>query len=173
MGYRLNELLETANAFESRHLSLTEADRQAMLSACGLDCQEQLVGETVPASIRLSEPLQIEGPFGEREVIDHLRSFAEKNQVMTSMIGQGYSDCITPPVIQRNILENPGWYTQYTPYQAEISQGRMEALINFQTMIAELTGLPMANSSLLDEGTAAVEAMAMSFAAARRKRRCA
>ena len=170
MGYQLNDLLKTANAFAPRHLSLTAADRSEMLARCGLESLTQLINQTVPQSIQMNSDLQLPSPLGESEAINHLRSMARKNQVLTSMIGQGYSDCITPPVIQRNILENPGWYTQYTPYQAEISQGRMEALINFQTMVADLTGLPMANSSLLDEGTAAAEAMSMSYGVARRKR---
>src|SRR5262249_40658056 len=112
--------------------------------------------------IRLGRPLQLPAGRSEYEVIGALREIAAQNQVFRSYIGMGYSDCITPPVIQRNILENPGWYTQYTPYQAEVSQGRLESLLNFQTMIIDLTGLEVANASLLDESTAAAEAMTMS-----------
>jgi glycine dehydrogenase len=170
MSYRLDELLKSADAFVPRHLSLTQADREAMLATCGLDSLESLIDQTVPDSIRLSDELELAPPQGERVVVERMRAYAEKNRVLILMIGQGYSDTVTPPVLLRNILENPGWYTQYTPYQAEISQGRLEALINFQTMIADLTRLPMANSSLLDEGTAAAEAMSMSYGVARRKR---
>ncbi|MGB0646034.1 MAG: aminomethyl-transferring glycine dehydrogenase [Bradymonadia bacterium] len=170
MSYQLDELLRSADAFLPRHLSLTTADREVMLAACGAQSQSALVEQTVPSSILLSSELALEAPQGERVILERMRAYAQKNRVMVSMIGQGYSDTITPPVLLRNILENPGWYTQYTPYQAEISQGRLEALINFQTVIADLTGLPMANSSLLDEGTAAAEAMSMSYGVARRKR---
>src|SRR5581483_5733101 len=117
--------------------------------------------QTVPAAIRMKKPLPLGEPRGEFEVLADLRAIASRNKVFRSFIGMGYSDTITPPVIQRNILENPGWYTQYTPYQAEIAQGRLEALLNFQTMVGDLTGLPLANASLLDEATAAAEAMNM------------
>ena len=116
---------------------------------------------TVPPDIRLRRPLSLPDNRSEQDILHELRSIAGRNQLYRSLIGMGYFDCVTPPVIQRNILENPGWYTQYTPYQAEIAQGRLEALINFQTMVADLTGLPLANASLLDEATAAAEAMAM------------
>ncbi len=132
-----------------------------MLEVIGVGSLDQLIEQTVPASIRLNRPLNLGEPRGEHELLLELKSIASKNKVFKSYIGMGYYDTITPPVIQRNILENPGWYTQYTPYQAEISQGRLEALLNFQTMIADLTALPLANASLLDEGTAAAEAMAM------------
>ncbi|RPH55269.1 glycine dehydrogenase (aminomethyl-transferring), partial [bacterium] len=140
-----------------------------MLEELGLDSLESLVRETVPASIRLDRPLALASlpagrTLGEREMLDSLRRIARQNRVFRSFLGMGYYGCITPPVIQRNILENPGWYTQYTPYQSEISQGRLEALLAFQTMVADLTGLPVANASLLDEGTAAAEAMHMCFA---------
>jgi glycine dehydrogenase len=120
-----------------------------------------LADATVPEAIRLRRPLQLGPPRGEHELLAELKSIASRNEVVRSFIGMGYYDTITPPVIQRNILENPGWYTQYTPYQAEIAQGRLEALLNFQTMVSDLTALPLANASLLDEATAAAEAMAM------------
>src|SRR5436309_2162607 len=136
-----------------------------MLGVLGLSSLAELVDETVPESIRLDRPLTLPGLpdrlLGERELLTWLRDIARQNRVARSFLGMGYHDCLVPGVIQRNILENPGWYTQYTPYQAEISQGRLEALLNFQTMIADLTGLPVANASLLDEGTAAAEAMHM------------
>ena len=153
------------DTFVRRHIGPSEADIRAMLAALGLDSLEELINQTIPASIRLSAPLKFAKPFdeprGEHELLAELRKIAKLNEVKRSLIGTGYYDTITPPVIQRNILENPGWYTQYTPYQAEIAQGRLEALLNFQTMVADLTGLPLANSSLLDEATAAAEAMTM------------
>ena len=132
-----------------------------MLRVLGAPSLDALIAETVPADIRFAGALDLPPPVGEAEVLAELRALAAKNQVWKSFIGMGYSDCFTPPVIQRNILENPGWYTAYTAYQAEISQGRLEALLNFQTMVADLTGLPIANASLLDEATAAAEAMHM------------
>jgi glycine dehydrogenase len=135
-----------------------------MLAALGFASMDTLIDGAVPGSIRLREPLQLPPAKGEHETIAELREIAARNQVFRSFIGMGYHDCIVPPVIQRNILENPGWYTAYTPYQAEISQGRLEALLNFQTMVADLAGLPIANSSLLDEATAAAEAMTMCHA---------
>jgi glycine dehydrogenase len=155
------ELLKPSDTFVHRHLGPSDENIQEMLAALGCDSIDALIDETIPAAIRLQEPLKLDQPRGEHELLAELRSIAEKNQVSRSMIGMGYYDCIVPPVIQRNILENPGWYTQYTPYQAEIAQGRLEALLNFQTMVADLTGLPLANASLLDEATAAAEAMTM------------
>src|SRR5215213_4560688 len=152
---------EQADTFVPRHIAPGEDDVRAMLAALGIASLEELVEKTVPAPIRLREPLKLDEPRSELDVLTELRELAGKNRVVKSFIGQGYYDTFTPPVIQRNILENPGWYTQYTPYQAEISQGRLEALLNFQTMVADLTALPLANSSLLDEATAAAEAMAM------------
>ena len=142
-----------------------------MLSALGIKSLDELAEATVPAAIRLKKRLGLGEPLGEHELIEELKNLAADNQVMRSFIGQGYYDTITPAVILRNVLENPGWYTQYTPYQAEISQGRLEALVNFQTMIEDLTALPMANASLLDEGTAGAEAMLMCFEKVERKRR--
>lgn len=159
--------LESNDTFVPRHIGPTESDIQAMLATLNLSSLESLVEATLPADIRLQGPLSLQPPRGEQEVLAELRGVAEQNHVWRSLIGMGYYDCITPPVIQRNILENPGWYTQYTPYQAEIAQGRLEALVNFQTMVADLTGLPLANASLLDEATAAAEAMTMCAAISR------
>ncbi len=154
-------ILNPSDTFVRRHVGPNAADVQEMLALLGVDSLDELMEQTVPAGIRLPRPLNLGEPRGEFETLAELRGIAEKNQGLRSCIGMGYYDTITPPVIQRNILENPGWYTQYTPYQAEISQGRLEALLNFQTMVADLTSLPLANASLLDEGTAAAEAMAM------------
>ena len=141
-----------------------------MLDALDVDSLETLIDKTIPAGIRAKDDLIIGEERSESELLAELKAIASKNEVFRSFIGMGYHGCTTPPVILRNVLENPGWYTQYTPYQAEIAQGRLEALINFQTMVADLTGLPLANSSLLDEATAAAEAMMMCLAARRRKR---
>src|SRR2546428_7542568 len=132
-----------------------------MLATLGLQSLDALVDATVPEDIRMRKPLALDPNMGEFEALAKLRVLHDQNQVFRSYVGMGYHDCITPPVIQRNILENPGWYTQYTPYQAEISQGRLEMLLNFQTMVCDLTGLEIANASLLDEATAAAEAMMM------------
>ncbi len=143
-----------------------------MLDVLGISSLDELIDKTVPAPIRIKVPLRLEENCSEYVALGRLREIASQNKVFRSYIGMGYYDCITPPVIQRNILENPGWYTQYTPYQPEISQGRLEALLNFQTMIADLTGLPFANASLLDEGTAAAEAMNMCYALSKEERDC-
>jgi glycine dehydrogenase len=153
--------LEPPDRFPSRHIGPDDADVADMLATLGLPSLEALVAQTVPPDIRLAAELKLPAAVTEAEVLAELRALSEKNQVWKSYLGLGYSDCVTPPVVLRNILENPGWYTQYTPYQAEISQGRLEALLNFQTMVSDLTGLPVANASLLDEGTAAAEAMHM------------
>ena len=153
--------LTPANAFPDRHIGPTEAESREMLNVLGFPSLETLVHATVPEDIRLQESLNLPVPRSEQEVLSDLRRMARKNDVFRSFIGMGYYDCHTPPVILRNMLENPAWYTQYTPYQAEIAQGRLEALLNFQTMVADLTGLPLANASLLDEGTAAAEGMTM------------
>jgi glycine dehydrogenase len=152
-------LLSHPDSFVRRHIGPSDADVAKMLETLGLTSLEALVAETVPAGIRLSRPLDLPAARTEAELLADARAIAAKNQVFRSFLGMGYSDTITPPVIQRNVIENPGWYTQYTPYQAEIAQGRLEALLNFQTMIIDLTGFPVANASLLDEGTAAAEAM--------------
>ncbi len=163
------------DTFPRRHLGPSEAEVGEMLAVLGLPSLAALVDETVPAAIRLSAPLRLAGlpadrSLGESELTAALRAMAAKNRVMRSFLGTGYHGTIVPGVIQRNILENPGWYTQYTPYQSEISQGRLEALLNFQTLVADLTGLPVANASLLDEATAAAEAMHLCAGAAPGKR---
>jgi glycine dehydrogenase len=149
------------DSFVQRHLGPTDADIQEMLGTLGLQSLDSLIDATVPEDIRMRWPLALDSNIGEHEALAKLRALHDRNQVFRSFIGMGYYDCVTPSVIQRNVLENPGWYTQYTPYQAEIAQGRLEALLNFQTMVADLTGLPLANASLLDEATAAAEAMHM------------
>jgi glycine dehydrogenase len=150
-----------ADPFVSRHVGPRASSIAAMARALDVPSLDALIDEVVPASIRLRRTLDLPAARSEHELLAACAALAAENQIYRSFIGLGYSDCITPPVIQRNVLENPGWYTQYTPYQAEISQGRLEALLNFQTMIADLTGLPVANASLLDESTAAAEAMTM------------
>lgn len=158
-----DSLLSTNESFVRRHIGTGSKDVAAMLNALGLDSLDALIQKTIPKALRLKGPLNLPEDQSEAEVLEHMRTLAKMNEVYKSYIGLGYYDTITPPVIQRNILENPGWYTQYTPYQAEIAQGRLEALLNFQTMISDLTGLPVANASLLDEGTAAAEAMNVCF----------
>src|SRR5262249_53862760 len=147
--------------FSPRHLGPDESEVAEMLKALELPSLEALVAATVPQSIRSSRPLQLAPAAGEREALEALARIATQNRVFRSYLGMGYSDCITPPVIRRNVLENPAWYTQYTPYQAEISQGRLEALLNFQTLVMDLTAMRIANASLLDEATAAAEAMTL------------
>jgi len=154
-------LLRPSDTFVHRHVGPNADEIKAMLAFIECDSLDDLVEQTVPAAIRIKRPLKLGEPRGEHELIAELKKTAARNKVMRSCLGMGYYGTITPPVIQRNILENPGWYTQYTPYQAEISQGRLEALINFQTMVADLTGLPLSNASMLDEATAAAEAMFM------------
>ncbi|MDX1592100.1 MAG: aminomethyl-transferring glycine dehydrogenase, partial [Balneolaceae bacterium] len=140
-----------------------ESQIQEMLEVSGASSLEQLIAETIPSKIRLDKPLDLPRPLSEQEYLENIRSIASKNRIFRSFIGMGYYDTITPNVILRNVLENPGWYTAYTPYQAEIAQGRLEALINFQTMVTDLTGMELANASLLDEGTAAAEAVSMLY----------
>ena len=135
-----------------------------MLEVLGYETLDQFIDAVVPEEIRLRRPLALPPGRSEREVLQALRGLAGMNRVFRSYIGMGYAGCFTPQVVQRNVLENPGWYTAYTPYQAEISQGRLEALLNFQTMVSDLTGLAVANASLLDEATAAAEAMSLSLA---------
>lgn len=152
-----------------RHIGPSPEEMADMFQVVGVETLDQLIDQTVPASIRQAEPLDFGAPKSERELLWHMRQVAKKNKVFTTMIGQGFYGTVTPPAIQRNILENPAWYTAYTPYQPEISQGRLEALLNFQTMICDLTGLEVANASLLDEATAAAEAMVMAQRVAKSK----
>ncbi|SEM18555.1 glycine dehydrogenase [Chitinophaga rupis] len=156
------------NEFVSRHIGPNESETNQMLDTIGVPSLEALVDKTVPGNIRMQQPLAIPASMSESDYLRHLKEVSLKNKVFRNYIGQGYYDTITPSVILRNIFENPGWYTQYTPYQAEISQGRLESLLNFQTMVSDLTGLPIANASLLDEATAAAEAMTMFFNALNR-----
>ena len=153
--------LTPTEKFENRHHGYFGEDFQAMLATVGVQSLDELIEQTVPASIRLSQPLQVCKAQGEHEFLKNFKKIAQKNKIFKSYIGMGYYDTHTPTVILRNILENPAWYTAYTPYQAEIAQGRLEALINFQTMVIDLTGMEIANASLLDEATAAAEAMTM------------
>jgi glycine dehydrogenase len=162
--------LAPTDLFVRRHIGPDEAQVREMLETIGYDSLDELIETAVPEAIRLDRPLDIPPPVSEYEALNELREIMAENRVFRSYLGMGYHGTITPPVIQRNILENPGWYTAYTPYQAEISQGRLEALLVFQTMVMDLTGLDIANASLLDEGTAAAEAMAMAQAAAKGKR---
>jgi glycine dehydrogenase len=147
--------------FASRHIGPRNSDVEPMLRAMGTGSLDQLIDQTVPRGIRTTSEPELAAPVSEYAFLEDLRSVARKNKVLKSYLGQGYFGCITPAVIQRNVFENPGWYTQYTPYQPEISQGRLEALLNFQTMVMDMTGMEVANASLLDEGTAAAEAMSM------------
>lgn len=149
--------------FAERHIGPDAVQSQAMLSEIGVKSLDELMDKTIPANIRDHSDMQLPEPLSEFEYLNEIRKVAAKNKVFRSFIGQGYYDTIVPSVILRNLFENPGWYTQYTPYQAEISQGRLESLLNFQTVVSDLTGLPIANASLLDEGTAAAEAMYMFF----------
>ncbi|TMJ79039.1 MAG: glycine dehydrogenase (aminomethyl-transferring), partial [Alphaproteobacteria bacterium] len=160
---------EAATTFVRRHVGPSPRDVTAMLEVVGAKSLGELMGETLPGSIRQKTPLDLPAALSETEALAHMRGLASRNQVFTSLIGQGYSGTILPAVIRRNVLENPAWYTAYTPYQPEISQGRLEALFNFQTMICDLTGLDVANASLLDEATAAAEAMALAERAAQTK----
>jgi glycine dehydrogenase len=153
-----------ADVFKERHNGPDKEQMQDMLKTIGVDSLDQLIEETVPAAIRLKKPLNLPAALSEKDFLKKFSAIAKQNKVYKSYIGLGYNDTIVPPVILRNIMENPGWYTAYTPYQAEIAQGRLEALINYQTMVMDLTGMEIANASLLDEGTAAAEAMGMFFA---------
>ena len=163
------EQLTANDEFISRHIGIDNQAREAMLQGIGAKTLEELIERTVPASIRRDQLLNLGEPMRETEVLTQLRAIAKKNIVRTSLIGMGYYNTITPPVIARNVLENPAWYTSYTPYQPEISQGRLEALLNFQTMITEITGFEIANASLLDEATAAGEAMTIALRASKSK----
>ncbi|MEV1000885.1 aminomethyl-transferring glycine dehydrogenase [Nonomuraea sp. NPDC050202] len=159
----------SAPPFSSRHIGPSESEQQRMLEAVGFESVADLVAVAVPEAIRAKDKLKLPAAIGEAEAIAELRALAGRNRVLTSMIGLGYYDTVTPGVIRRNLLENPGWYTAYTPYQPEISQGRLEALLNFQTVVSDLTGLPVAGASLLDEATAAAEAMTLARRAGKSK----
>ena len=153
--------LQNAAEFIARHIGPSAEDQQQMLKTLGCNNLQQLTEQVVPEAIAMADDLAIVDGCSEAQALEELRALASQNKVFRSFIGQGYYNTITPNVIQRNILENPAWYTAYTPYQPEISQGRLEALINFQTMITDLTGMEMSNASMLDEGTAAAEAMSL------------
>ena len=153
--------LENPSEFVARHIGVDAADEQHMLSVIGAASRRAMIEAIVPRSIARGQAMQLPPAAGEAGALAELRAIASKNKVFKSHIGQGYFGTLTPGVILRNILENPAWYTAYTPYQAEISQGRMEALVNFQTMVADLTGLAIANASMLDEATSAAEAMTL------------
>ncbi|WP_420640902.1 aminomethyl-transferring glycine dehydrogenase [Candidatus Leptofilum sp.] len=157
------DLLTPTDHFVDRHIGPREEDIAHMLHTLGVESLAELMNETIPDNIRLGDKLQMDPPRSESEILAELRALAAQNKIYRSFIGMGYSDTLTPPVVLRNIFENPGWYTQYTPYQAEIAQGRLEALLNFQTMIMDLTGMEIANASMLDEGTAAAEAMTLTL----------
>lgn len=151
------------NDFSLRHIGINEHDAELMLKKIGVKSIDELISATLPSNIRLPQRLDLPEPMTEREFAEHIADLASKNEVFTSYIGRGWYDCVTPPVVLRNVLENPVWYTSYTPYQAEISQGRLEALFNFQSVITDLTGLPLSNCSLLDEATAGAEAALLLF----------
>ncbi|MCK5400188.1 MAG: glycine dehydrogenase (aminomethyl-transferring), partial [Flavobacteriaceae bacterium] len=159
------------DSFQIRHIGPRKSDQNEMLKTIGIDTLDQLINETIPDNIRLKSDLNLDKSLSEQEFLTHIHDLASKNKIFKSYIGLGYHPTILPAVIQRNILENPGWYTAYTPYQAEIAQGRLEALLNFQTMITDLTGMEIANASLLDESTASAEAMAMLFSVRERQQK--
>ena len=152
------------DTFESRHIGPNEQEIKKMLQKLQLNSVEELIVQTIPEAIRLKDPMQLPEGISEHQFLKEIQKLANENQLFDCYIGLGYHPAITPAVIQRNILENPGWYTAYTPYQAEIAQGRLEAIFNFQTVVCDLTGLPIANASLLDESTAAAEAMTLLYA---------
>ncbi len=169
LGQQSSKKSLATHSFAARHIGITAPEITAMLEVLGVDSLDTLIDCTVPQAIRLNRELNLPSALTEAEALAKLKEIATKNQVYRSFIGMGYHNCHTPPVILRNILENPGWYTAYTPYQAEIAQGRLEALLNYQTMVTQLTGLEIANASLLDEGTAAAEAMSMSYGVSKSK----
>ncbi|MBT6379707.1 MAG: glycine dehydrogenase (aminomethyl-transferring), partial [Opitutales bacterium] len=163
INHQADRSLDKLDSFSRRHLGVGPTEASLMAKEIGFGSVDALINQAVPSAIRTSGIDGLPAPVGEQDMLAELKKIASKNQVFRSLIGLGYHNTITPPPILRNILENPGWYTQYTPYQAEISQGRMEALLNFQTMITDLTGMDIANASLLDEGTAAAEAVSMAY----------
>ncbi|GAK83150.1 glycine dehydrogenase [Vibrio ponticus] len=157
----LLQSLSTQHEFVARHNGPNQADQQSMLAAINVSSLDELIAQTVPAQIRLEQPLKLAPAQSEADMLTAMKQFAEQNELKRTFIGQGYYNTFTPNVILRNVMENPGWYTAYTPYQPEISQGRLEALLNFQQMVMDLTGMEIANASLLDEATAAAEAMTL------------
>src|SRR5579863_4996071 len=159
----MNLFEKQAGEFSHRHIGSSESETRQMLTVVGAKSLEDLIDKALPASIRDPKPLRVTEAVSEAAYLELIHDIASRNLVFKNYIGHGYFETIVPSVILRNVFENPGWYTQYTPYQAEISQGRLESLLNFQTMVSDLTGLPLTNASLLDEGTAAAEAMAMFF----------
>jgi len=169
-GVSASSVLDPSDQLVPRHIGPNDEEIAQMLARVGCGSLDELIDQVVPASIRMKGKLKLGSPRGENELLAELHTMAQKNTLMRSYIGMGYHGTITPPVILRNVLENPGWYTQYTPYQAEIAQGRLQALLNFQTMVSDLTGMEIAGASLLDEGTAAAEAMAMCISIAKGKR---
>ena len=152
---------DVTDHFQQRHIGTTAAQQQEMASTIGFDSVEHLIDTAIPDNIKLGANLSLPTALSEAEALKKLRAYAEQNKVLRSCIGTGYYDTLTPPVLLRNVFENPGWYTAYTPYQPEISQGRLETLLTFQQVIIDLTGMPLANASLLDEATAAAEAMTL------------
>jgi glycine dehydrogenase len=168
-GHTIPDSTLFLSPFVARHLGPTVAEQAVMLAELGYGSLEELIAATVPAAIRLQHPLDLPKGLDEAAALAKLKTLASQNQVWRSYLGLGYANTLTPGIIQRNVLENPGWYTQYTPYQPEISQGRLEALLNYQTLITDLTGMEIANASLLDEGTAAAEAMTLAFNARKKK----
>ncbi len=163
--------IDRYDQFAHRHIGPGEEETRRMLETIGAESLDQLIDETVPAPIRVREPLDVPRAMSEVRYLIHLREIAARNEVFRNYIGMGYYGTVTPSVISRNVFQNPGWYTQYTPYQAEIAQGRLEALLNFQTVVSDLTGLPIANASLLDEATAAAEAMSLFYAQKNKRKR--
>src|SRR5215204_6330787 len=159
----MNLFAQQSTEFIRRHIGPNKEETKQMLKTIGASSLEELIKKTVPSGIRMERPLKLAPSMNEKDYLDLIKEISLKNKVCKNYIGQGYYDTIIPSVILRNVFENPGWYTQYTPYQAEISQGRLESLLNFQTVVSDLTGLPLANASLLDEATAAAEAMTMFF----------
>ena len=159
----MNLFEKQASEFSRRHIGSNESETREMLATTGAKSLEDLIDKALPGSIRDPKPLRVTEAVSEAAYLELIHEIASKNLVFKNYIGQGYYETIVPSVILRNVFENPGWYTQYTPYQAEISQGRLESLLNFQTMVSDLTGLAIGNASLLDEGTAAAEAMTMFF----------
>ena len=151
-------------SFSNRHIGIDKESEKIMLDYLGVNDTETLIKETIPHEIRLKKDITLEKEMSEAQFLDHIYKLSQENKYFKNYIGRGYHESILPPVIQRNILENPGWYTAYTPYQAEVAQGRLEALLNYQTVICDLTGMELSNASLLDEGTSAAEAMTMLFA---------